>query len=508
MLDALRESDRVKGVFARIGSLDVGWAKATETRRALVRLKDSGRRVDCQLFGRGDIVYYLASACTSVIITPPQMLEMNGLAAEVLFFGEALDRLGVRVDVVRRGAYKNSPDQFARSGMSVAHREALGAYLDTVFEALVDGIAEGRGIEKDEVLALIDRGTFTSSEAVALNLVDERLYPDEVEDHIREHYGGAARFARADTLLPATRPRWAGRSGIAIIHVDAAITGGESRDLPLGLGQTVGARTLIGAIESARLRSDVRAVVLRVDSPGGDAVASDLVARAIRKLAEEKPVIASFGDIAASGGYYVAADASTIYAEPTTLTGSIGVFSVAFAFEDLLARLGVHTSVVERGANANAGSAYTNPSPEALAMIRKSVDDAYEMFLDVVARGRKLDKEKIRELAEGRIWSGRDAKARGLVDELGGLTDAVRAAKLAAGFDEDDPIDLLTLPDTRAPLPEPVRTIVGVFTPEDPTVIRELLPPALRQAVGTWLAPFGDGRAHALTLAPWRIRIR
>ncbi len=507
VLDALAKSDRVDGVFARIGSLDIDWATAVETRKALKTLEKSGRRVDCQLLGRGDLAMYLASACSSIIVTPPQQVEMNGIAADVLFFGEALEEIGVQVNVVRRGAYKNSPDQFARSGMSVEHREALGAYLDTVFDTLVEGVAEGRKLDKAKVLELIDRGTFTSSEAVDLKLVDERLYPDEVEEHVRKHYGGAARFVRARELIPQYVDRWRGQPGIAIIHVDAAITGGTSRDLPLGFGRTVGARTLIQAIEAAGSDADVRAVVLRVDSPGGDAVASDLIARAVRRLAEKKPVIASFGDIAASGGYYVSADATTIFAESTTLTGSIGVFSMSFGFEELLSKLGVRSALLERGARSSASSPWTNPDADDIAMVQHGVDDAYEQFLAVVARGRKMEVEEVRKIAEGRIWSGRDAKAKGLVDEIGGLMEAVRAAKAAAGFEADETISVRTYPKNRAPLPEPVRTIAAAILPDEPELPR-WLPDGLRAWVTSWLVPFADGHARNVALVPWSVRVR
>ena len=507
LLEELRNNPKVRGAFVRIGNIDAGWAKAAEVRRGLVALKESGRRLDCQLFGRGDLPYYIATACDGVIVSPPQMLEVNGVAANVLFFGDALDQLGVHVEVVRRGEYKTAPEQLTRSGMSTAHREALGAYIDTVYEELVDAIVEGRGIEREKVIELIDRGTVTSSEAVQLKLVDERLYPDEIEAHLRKQHG-LFRFVPAQKMLKRRPSTWARRNGIAIIHIDASITGGESNDMPFGLGRSAGARTIIQALEVARVRSDVKAVVLRVDSPGGDATASDLIARAVRKLAEVKPVIASFGDIAASGGYYVAADARTIFAEPTTLTGSIGVFSMSFSFEQLMAGLGIHASVVERGELASSGSSYFTPDDRTRALIAKGVDDAYDMFLDVVTTGRKMERDKLIGLAEGRIWSGADAKKNGLVDELGGLSDAVRAAKLAAGFGENEPIRILTLPKNRVQLSELIQTVVDGSSPDRPDA-SDLLPADVVRAVGTMYAPFSSGRGRrTLALVPWLVTVR
>ena len=469
ILDALRRSDRVEGVFARIGPLDVGWAKAEEIRQGFVDLKTSGRRVDCYLSGASDRSFLVASACSSVAVAPAMNLRMDGVSAEVMFFGDGLEQLGVDVDVARRGDYKNSPDQFTRAGMSTAQREALSAYLDTVFDVLLSGVAEGRGLDKKQVRALVDMGTLTATEAVERGLVDAVLYPDELDDHLERLYQRPVSPASGIGRFDPVRARWASRPRIAVVHVDATITGGESSDLPFGLGRSVGAGTLIRALEQARTDDDVIAVVLRVDSPGGDAFASDLIARAVTRLQKVKPVVASLGDVAASGGYYVAAPAGSIYAEPTTLTGSIGVYAMSVSAQALLSKLGVQASSIERGQFSNAESLFSPWSPATRTLAQKGVDDAYRLFLQVVAKGRNLSLSEARKVAEGRVWSGRDAKSKGLVDELGGLLAAIRRAKIEAGFEPGQPVEVVHLPSRTRGLTGLVRFLAETLAPAGAT---------------------------------------
>lgn len=327
LLERLRTSSRVAGVFVRIGSLDIGWAKAEEIRAGFGALRAAGKRVDCQLGAARDLEYFIASSCTSVVVPPGLDLAVDGLAANVVFFGGALEELGVKVVAERRGAFKSAPEQFTRSGMSDAQALALGAYLDTVYEALVAGVADGRRVAREDVERLIAEGTCTATEAQARAFVDEVLYPDEIDGYLAKVYRGSPiRFLPGSSALDPEVSRWSSRPVVAVIHVDAAIAGDESRAWPFSLGRTAGARTLVEALDAAASDSRVVGVVLRVDSPGGEVLASDLIARAVEKLNSVKPVVASFGDVAASGGYYVAAPARAIFAEPTTLTGSIGVF--------------------------------------------------------------------------------------------------------------------------------------------------------------------------------------
>jgi protease IV len=505
--DNLARSDRIDGVFLRVGPLEVGWAKAMEMRTGIQAVQKAGRRVDCYLTGSSDVSYYVASACTTIAIAPAMNLNVNGVAAEVLYFADGLRELGIQVEVVRREAYKSSPDQFTRSGMSAEQRESLGAYLDAVFDVLVSGIAEGRKLPDAEVQALIDMGTLTATEAVSKKLVDAVLYPDELDAYVEKLYGESVSFIQGQDAYEPERPRWHGPDKIAVVHVDAAIASGDSVDLPFGLGNTVGARTVVQALEEIRADDSIVAMVLRVDSPGGDSFASDLIARAVRRVQETKPVVASFGDVAASGGYYIAADAGTIYAEPATLTGSIGVFAMTVTAEELLSKLGIHASTVERGTLSNSGSFAHSMTETERAALDKTVDDAYRLFLEVVARGRDMKKEDVRALAQGRIWSGRDAKAKGLVDELGGLLDAVRRAKTSAGIDVDREVELVTYPNNRRPLPGLVSLISGAFTPAVTPGLEVIFPHGVRRALARVAAQSIDSSVRPQALIPFVLEV-
>lgn len=508
-LDALKRSDRVRGVLVRIGPLAVGWGTATELRRTLLDIRATGRRVDCYLSASGDIAYYVATACETIAIPPPMEVRVDGVSAEILYFADGLDQIGVEVEVVRRGAYKNSPDQFTRSGMSPEQREALDAYLDAIYDSLVSAISEGRKLPADQVEAIIDLGVVTSTNAVARKLVDQILYPDELEDHLGKLYGRpVSPVFGADAFEP-TRQRWAPPQRVAVVHVDGTITGGDSSDLPLGLGRNVGARTLVRTLEQLRTDASVVAVVLRVDSPGGDSFASDLIARAVRRVQEVKPVVASFGDVAASGGYYVAAGAGTIFAEATSLTGSIGVYSLKVSAEELLSKLGVSSSVVKRGKLANAQTFTRGLTPAERDVVERSVEEAYRMFVAVVAEGRKMTPKQVRALAEGRIWSGRDAKSNGLVDEIGGLVDAVRRAKREAGLDADDPVGLVHLPKTRQDL----SGLIGLFARSiDPPSgatggLEVIFPHGLREALGRVALETLDGSSRPKSILPFLLNV-
>ena len=458
-LERLLGDDEVAGVLARIGPLSVGWASLEEVRAGLERIRKSGRRVDCQLTGAGDKAYFVASACSTIILPPPVNLAVNGVQARLLFVGEALERNGIEAEVYRRDEYKTSPETYTRTGISPAQRASLGAVLDRVQTTLVNGIASGRGLPEAEVKKILARGVVTATEAVALKLADEVMYPDQVEEWVRKKYRGRVTLAAGANALQPERPRWAPPPTIAVIHVDSAIAAGRSRGLPFGFGRSVGAQTLNRALDWARRNGSVRAVVLRVDSPGGGAFASDLVARAVRRVAAKKPVIASFGDVAASGGYYVASGATAIYAEPTTLTGSIGVFSLRFSAEAMARRFGI--SAERFGPGIGAPSPLLRSTPAERRIAQKTVDEAYRRFLRSVAEGRKADIKDIARIAGGRVWTGVDAKEKGLVDELGGLVEAIQRASREAGLD-GRPTQIVHLPDNIEPLPFRTRVVRSV----------------------------------------------
>ncbi|MEO1335450.1 MAG: signal peptide peptidase SppA, partial [Myxococcota bacterium] len=456
-LERLRQDDEVAGVFARIGPLDIGWGKAEEIRASLVRLRKSGRRVDCELTGTDDKAYFLATACSTIVMPPPIQLAVNGVQAQLLFVKDALDRYGVEAEVYRRDEFKTSPETYIKRGISPAQRKSLGRYIERVNTVLIDSISEGRDLDRPYVEAVLRKGVVTSTEAVALKLIDGVKYPDEVEKWVRSKYSGRITLARGREALQPERPRWSTPPAIAVIHVDATIASGRSRSLPFGLGRSVGAQDLVETIEAVRRSKRYVAAVLRVDSPGGGAYASDIIARAVRKLAKEKPVIASFGDVAASGGYYVASGARVIYAQPMTLTGSIGVFSLRFSAETLFRRLGINAERL--GAGVGSPSPYLSATPLERKIAQKGVDYAYQQFLRTVALGRRTDVEKIAAVAGGRVWTGAEAKDRGLVDELGGFVAALQRAKAEAGLTPNTRVQVVDLPGRIQPLTLPSRLI-------------------------------------------------
>lgn len=510
-LDALSRSENAIGLYVRISALSAGWAKIEELRNLLLAVRSTGRRVDCELTASGDLEYFLASACSSIIVAPAMNIDINGVAANVLFFSDALEKIGLKVEAVARGRYKSAPEQFTRAGMSDAQREAMELYLDKIYATIVDGISTSRKIERAEVERLLAQGTLTATEAVAAKLVDSVLYPDQVDPHMDKVYGRPVGYAAARNVDPDARESWGRNPRIAIVHVQSAISGGESKSLPLGIGQTSGATTIVGALEAVRLDPSVKAVVLRVDSPGGDAYASDLIARAVELLDKQKPVIASFGDVAASGGYYVAAPARLILAEPTTLTGSIGVFSLKISLEGLLAKLGVNHEAIEKGPLSNAGSVYEDMSPEERASMEKSVDATYRQFLAVVAKGRKKEIEEVRKIAEGRIWSGEEAKKIGLVDELGGLLEAIARARAAAGLAADEPVDIISLPSLKESLPIALASSVGstlglVRAPDVEPWVR-LVPHSVKRAVAAMVGDGVDRSPRPLALLPFGLDV-
>lgn len=452
ILDALLDVPNLQGIYARIGSLSVGWAKAQELRAALLRMRASGRRVDCFLLGADDVSYFVASACNKIVISPPTQLHTDGLAISRLYLGEAFDRLGVRFEVTRIGAFKNSPDRFSRKDMSQEERTQLGEYMDDVYADLVGAISSGRALPPSTVESLLNQGTLTATAARDYGLVDEVFYSEDMERYLWGQYKTPVNYFRVGHLLREASPRsWAIPNKLAVVHIDAPITGGKSQALPLGLGRTVGAQTLIQTLRQLRRARNVRAVVLRIDSPGGDAVASDLVAHEIKRLAQVKPVVASLGDIAASGGYYVAAPAHYIWAEPQTLTGSIGIYSVKADASVLLNRLGIGSEVLTRGKLAGEMSPYSPRSPAGTEAAQKSLAAYYGQFVQVVANGRKLSIEAVDKIGQGRVFSGQDALRNGLVDELGGLHEALQYAATAA-YRRLEELEIVHFPEPYQPL--------------------------------------------------------
>jgi protease-4 len=434
----------VKGLVLRVGAVDTGWARLQELRDALLRFRRSGKPSWAHLEFAGNLEYLLATGCSKIAASPTAMLDVSGLAAEVTFYRGTLDKLGVEAQFEGVGKYKNAPNQYTETRFTEPHREQMEALVDGLFTQYVRGVAEGRSLAPKEVRALVDRGPFGAAEAKEAGLVDELLYRDEVESRLP----GSTRLNPARYVKGARGFGFDGRPKVALVYAVGTIVPGESQASPFG-GGLVGSDTVIRGLRQAREDPSFRAVILRVDSPGGSGTASDAVWRELMLARRTKPVVASMGDYAASGGYYLAMGADAIVAQPGTITGSIGVFSGKFSFRGLYAKLGISQETVRRGRHATLFSSWDPWTEEERAKVRRLNESFYETFVAKAADSRKRTAAEIDAVAQGRVWTGEDALERGLVDALGGLDAAVRAARERARIPKGQEVQLVVLPERK-----------------------------------------------------------
>jgi protease-4 len=470
---------RVAGVALRLEGAPGGLARSLSLRRAVAAVRAAGKPVVAWSETLGAEDGLVASAASRVYLPPSGQHQWLGLRVDAFFLRGLLDQIGLRPDVVRVGGYKGAADAFVREAMSPEQREQMEAWLDDAFAAVCEAIGEGRGMEPARVRALADAGPFPAAAAVEAGLVDDTLYPDQVEDVLRElapaAVAGEDRPALVDaaTLLalgatePGLRPVVRALPRLAYVVASGAVHRGSGR------GRGVGAdpyRELL-----SRLAEDeaVRAIVLRIDSPGGDATASDLLFRAARRAAEHKPVVASLGDVAASGGYFLAAGADTVLAEAATLTGSIGVVGGKLDASGLYERLGVGRETLERGARVGLLSEARAFRPDERRALRSSMEAIYDLFVARVAEGRHLEPAEVRRVAQGRIWSGAAAREHGLVDALGGPLEALAEARRRAGLRPEEPAHVDSFPP-------PVGWLARL--PRPPGMVEELLRASPAQA--------------------------
>jgi protease-4 len=456
-LDAAADDASVEGVVLQLPGLALGWGRAGELRAAITRLRGQGKKVVVHLDAGDDVDAFVASAADKVWLSPSGSLAVDGVRAEMVYVGEALRRLGFAAEAVAAGRYKSAPRAFTHDGPSAEELEVENALLDGVYDALVAALAEGRGLAPDAVRATIDLGGLAATEAVERRFVDAVVYVDEIPARVAALAGreGQRVFLEKGWLDAVKKtPRWDAPPRIALIPVQGTIQRGRSRS---GLfdGDSAGSDDIVDAVREAAEDDDVKAIVLRVDSPGGDALASDLMWRAVMLAREKKPVIASMGDVAASGGYYVASAAHDIFVEPNTITGSIGVFGLLFNAERFAADHGIRAYEVQRGARP--GPTLFRPTTEAeRARLQSSVDATYERFLDAVVAGRgaeRLARDDLRNLAEGRVWTGAQALERKLVDATGSVVDAIKLARERAGIDPDDVVAVAVITGSDGDLP-------------------------------------------------------
>lgn len=484
-----RKDDKIQGLLLQIEDLAIGWGKLDELRRALADFRASGKKAYAFIESGDGKDYLLALGCDEVCLPESGWLMLTGLRAEVSFYKDLFEKIHVKADMLQMGDFKGAAEAYTRNNMSAPVRKQLESVLDDYFEkSLVAEIVKGRAGKKltaEQVKKLIDEGPFTAKAAKAAGLIDRVAYADQFEEAIKtarkaeelkvvKNYGKAKAddidfsnpFAVFKLLAPprttsSTKPK------IAVIYATGVIVSGKGGEGMLG-SHAVGSTTMIQAIRQAEKDKTVKAIVLRVDSPGGSALASDLIWNELNQC--KKPVVASMSDTAASGGYYISMAARKIYVEPGTLTGSIGVFGGKLVIGGAFDWIGLKTEIITRGANAGIFSTTTPFSDSERKAMTTLITDTYGQFLDKAVQGRKkagreMARADLEKLAGGRIWTGRQAKDNGLVDELGTLDDAIAGVKVMAGLDKNADMELLILPKARSFLDSLVESRLDARTP-------------------------------------------
>jgi protease-4 len=379
-------------------------------------------------------------------MVPGDQLDMKGLRAEITYFKGAFDKLGVRVEAEHAGKYKDALDAYTRTNMTPESREALELLLDGLYDDLATTIAGARKKPAAEVKKIIDDGPFLSEQAKAAGLVDELVYEDQFFDEVKKKIGVEVKRVGLNEYGRTSVDGFEGKNRIAVIVGDGAIVRGGSAPNPLENDGQMTVADMVKLFHQVRDDKNIKGVILRVDSPGGDAVASDEIWREAKLLSQKKPLVVSMSDVAASGGYYIAMTGDPVVAYPNTITGSIGVIYGKVNLKGLYDKLGLTKDTVRRGRNASIDSEYYELDEQGQKKLREGVDAVYQTFLGVVADGRKKKREEIHEVAQGRVWLGKDAKARGLVDELGGIDKAIELVKTRAKLGKDEKVRLVMFP--------------------------------------------------------------
>ena len=447
-LKVAKRDREIVGALIRIGGSRYGVGRLQELRDAILDFKESGKKVVGYMTTCSTGNYLLASVCDRIVLHPSGEVRLIGLRSEISFYKGVLDKLGIRADLEHIGKYKSASDVFTRKEMSEAHREVQNAILDDLYDQLTQSIADKRSWTQDDVKRLIDQGPFTAKQALAHGIVDQLAYRDELKGIAKGLTGKECRLVKAHEYLGIIQYEhdWEGPlPKIAIIEAEGMMMTGDSFTDPFTGTKTMGSTTITRAIRNVRNDSSVKAVVLRIDSVGGLVVAADTIWRELMRLKDVKPLVVSMGDVAGSGGYYIAAPADTIVAEPGTITGSIGVVSGKYSLKGLYDKIGLHKEVLKRGRHADFYTDYGDYPAEEREIIQAQIKEIYEDFIGKVADGRSMTREAVDEIGKGRIWTGRQAKEIGLIDELGGINLALSIARKKAGLSRKK-VQLIRLP--------------------------------------------------------------
>jgi protease-4 len=447
-----KSDKRIKAVVLDINMSGAGWGKAEEIRDAIGDFRTSGKPVYAYMELGLNKEYYIASSCDRIYLAPPGELFINGLAANVMFFRGSLDKLGVYPDIYQIGKYKSAGDTFTRKDMSEAHREFINSMLDDLFNRYVETIAKARGKTPEEMRGIIDNSPYGAQKAKEAGLIDSAAYRDELDKEIKSKLGykdtDELRVVRASEYREVSPESLGLNKGerIAVIYASGDIGSGKSENSPTG-GQSIGSDTVAKALKDARDDKTIKAIVLRVDSPGGSGLASDIIWHAVGAAKEKKPVVVSMSDVAASGGYYISASANKIIAQPSTITGSIGVVGGKPVMKGFYDWIGVSNEYVLRGKNAGMFRETEKFTDDERAKFEEWIKTTYYTdFVPKVAKGRGKEPAYVDSVGQGRVWTGSQGKERGLVDEFGGLDRAINVAKQLANIPADKEVHRVILP--------------------------------------------------------------
>ncbi|MDX6382532.1 MAG: protease [Blastocatellia bacterium] len=442
---------RISAIMLDIDMSEAGWAKSEEIRDAIADFRTSGKPVYAYMETGLNKDYYIATACDKIFVPPPGELFTIGLAADVMFFRGSLDKLGIYPDIYQIGKYKSAGDMFTQKEMTPAHREYVNALLDDLYGRYIGEIAKARSKTPDAMKAIIDNAPYTAAQAKDAGLIDGALYHDDVEKELKKRLGykdtDDLPITRAGDYRKITQESLGLNKGerIAIVYSSGDIVSGRSSFG--GSGQeTIGSESLVKTINEAANDKSVKAIVLRIDSPGGSGLASDIIWRAVEAAKEKKPIVVSMSDVAASGGYYIACNANKIVAEPSTITGSIGVVGGKPVLKGFYDWIGVTNEYVLRGKNAGMFRETEKFSDSERQKFQEYLSTTYDDFISKVAKGRSKDKAFIDTIGQGRVWTGSQGKERGLVDEYGGLDKAIEIAKQLANIPAGQGIQRVILP--------------------------------------------------------------
>ena len=448
--------NRIKVVMLDINMSGAGWGKSEEIRDAIADFRSSGKPVYAYMEFGMNKEYYIASACDKIYLAPPGELFITGLAADVMFFRGSLDKLGIYPDIFQIGKYKSVGDTFTRKDMSDAHREFMNSLLDDLFNRYVEAIAAGRGKTGDQVRAIIDEAPYGAAKAKEVGLIDGAEYRDDLEKQLKTNLGykesDPLRIVKSSEYSEVAPESLGLNEGekIAVIYATGDIGSGQSENSPTG-SQSIGSDTLSKAINDARDDKTIKAIVIRVDSPGGSGLASDVIWHAVDAAKQKKPVVISMGDVAASGGYYISASANKIIAQPSTITGSIGVVAGKPVMRGFYDWLGISNEYILRGKNAGMFRETEKFSDDERVKFEDWIKTTYyNDFIPKVAKGRNKDAAYVDSVGQGRVWTGFQGKERGLVDEFGGLDRAVEVAKDLAKIPKDKGVHRVILPYPRS----------------------------------------------------------